>query len=152
MVSPWNISDNKSQIFCTLLSILANINKAVMCMVSSRPFISKFSSPCTTPLMTVPKASITIAITVMFNSFFQLPSKVEVFIFLFAVFQFYSVFCRDSKVHNSASSFFFFFFFFLLTITTSGRLAENTRSVCISKSQSILCVSFPRTNSVLCVW
>ena len=39
--------------------------------------------------------------------FFQFPSKVVVFIFLFTFFQFYSVVSRDSSDNNSASSFFF---------------------------------------------
>ena len=37
----------------------------------------------------------------------QFPSKVQVLIPLFTFFQFYSVVCRDSKVHNSESSLFF---------------------------------------------
>ena len=50
-------------------------------------------------------------------------SKFEVLIFLYAFFQFYSVVCRDSKVHNSACSllFFFFFFFDYLKVWSSGR-------------------------------
>ena len=43
-------------------------------MVSSRPLISKFSSPCTNPLVIVSRASITIGITVTFmfhNCFFH---------------------------------------------------------------------------------
>ena len=64
--------------------------------------ISKSSSPCTNPLVTVPRAQITIAILVNFNvpHFFQFPSKVEVLIPLFSFFQFYSVVSRDNKVHK----------------------------------------------------
>ena len=38
--------------------------------------------------------------------FFQFPSKIHLLIFLFAFFQFYSVFSRDIKIYNSASSLF----------------------------------------------
>ena len=41
--------------------------------------------------------------------------------------------------------------FFLLIITWSGRLAQFRWSVCISKSQRSLCVSFFRTDSWLCI-
>ena len=44
----------------TLLSILADLNNAVVCMVSSHPLISKSSCPTISPLVTVPSAPITI--------------------------------------------------------------------------------------------
>ena len=40
--------------------------------------------------------------------FFQFPSKVEVLIFLFTFFHFYSVVSQDSNLHNFANSLFFF--------------------------------------------
>ena len=57
-------------------------------MVSTRPLISKSSWPYINPLVTVPRAPITIDITVifMFNSFFQFSSKLLVLIILFAFF------------------------------------------------------------------
>ena len=67
MVSRRSLSDNKSpQVSGTLLSILADLNNAVVWMVSTRPLIFKFSSPCTNPLMTVPRAPITIGINLSF--------------------------------------------------------------------------------------
>ena len=42
--------------------------------------------------------------------------------------------------------------FFLLIITRSGRLADIRWSVCISKSQRSLCVSFSWTDSGLCIY
>ena len=105
MVSHWSLSYRKSpQVFRTLLSILADLNKAVVWMISTCPLISKSSSP----LVTVPRAPIIIGVTdtFMFHSFFQFPSKVQVVIFLFAYFQFYPVVTRDSKVHYSTSSLF----------------------------------------------
>ena len=57
----------------TLLSILAVLNNVVVWMVSSRPLISKYSSPFNDPLVTVPKAPIAIGIivTFIFHSFFS---------------------------------------------------------------------------------
>ena len=68
------LSDSKSpQVFRTLLSILADLNNAVIWMVSPCPLISKSSFPSTNPMVTVPNAPITIGITVIFmlHSFFS---------------------------------------------------------------------------------
>ena len=72
MVSHGSLSDNKSPpLSRTILSILADLNNAAVWMISTRPLISKFSSPCTNPLVTVPREPITIGIivTFMFHSF-----------------------------------------------------------------------------------
>ena len=72
MVSHWSLRDNTSpKVSMTLLSILANLNNAVVWMSSTRPVISKTSSPSINPLVTVPKAPIIIEIivTFMFHSF-----------------------------------------------------------------------------------
>ena len=57
----------------TLLTILAVLNNAVVWMVSTRPPTFKSSSPFYNPLVSVPKVTITIAITVifMFQRFFH---------------------------------------------------------------------------------
>ena len=68
----------------------------------------------------------------------------------FPFFQFYSVVNRDSKVDNFASSLFFFFLLLLLIIIRSGLLVEIWLSICMSKSQRNLCVSFSRTDTGLC--
>ena len=65
-----NLCDRKSpQVSRTLLSILADLNTAVVWMVSSQPLISKSTSP----FVTVLNAPITIGITVtfMFHIFFS---------------------------------------------------------------------------------
>ena len=70
----WSLSDSKSpQVSRTLLSILAVFNNAVVWMVSTRPPTSKSSRPFNNPLVTVPKAPITIGIivTFMFHSLFN---------------------------------------------------------------------------------
>ena len=73
MVFHWRLSDSKSpQVSRTLLSILAVFNNAVVWMVSTRPPTSKSSRPFNNPLVTVPKAPITIGIivTFIFHRFF----------------------------------------------------------------------------------
>ena len=74
MVSHWRLSDSKSpRVSRTLLSILAVFNNDVVWMVSARPPTSKSSRPFINPLVTVPKAPITIVIivTFTFHSFFN---------------------------------------------------------------------------------
>ena len=74
MVFLWRLSHSKSpQVSRTLLSILAVFNNAVVWMVSTRLPTSKSSRPFNNPLITVPKAPITIGIIVifMFHSFFN---------------------------------------------------------------------------------
>ena len=74
MIYHWSLSDSKSpQVSRTLLSILAVLNNAVVWMVSTPPPNSKSSSPLNNPLVTVPKAPITIGIivTIMFHRFFN---------------------------------------------------------------------------------
>ena len=78
MVFHWSLSDSKfPQVSRTLLSILAVLNNAVVCMVSTRPPTSKSSSPFSNPLVTVPNAPIIIGIifTCMFLSFFTSLAK-----------------------------------------------------------------------------
>ena len=75
MVFQWSLNDSKSpQVSRTLLSILADLNNFVVWMASIRPPTSNSSSPFSNPLVTVPKAPITIGIivTFMFHSFFPI--------------------------------------------------------------------------------
>ena len=53
---------------------------------------------------------------------------------------------RNGKIYFSA------IFFLLLTITRSSRLAEVRWSICITKSQRLLWISFSRTDSGLCIY
>ena len=63
----WSFTDSKTpQVSETLLSILGDLNNAVVWTVSIRPIIFKSSSPCTSPLVTVPGAPITIGKIVTF--------------------------------------------------------------------------------------
>ena len=121
MVFHSSFSDCKSpQISRTLLSILTDLNNAMVWMVSTRPHISKSSNPFINSLVIVLSAPTTIGltVTVMFHSFFQCSNKVHVLNLLFAFLQFYSVVSRNCKIYNLASS------LFLLFIIRSGCLAE----------------------------
>ena len=116
-------------------------------MVSTRPLISKSSSPFINTLVTVLSETITIGITVtyMFHSFFSslVTSRYLSLISLSFSFTPWSAGAEKSTTQQVL--------FLLLTITRSGRLAEITWSVCISKSQSSLWVSLSRTDSELCI-
>ena len=74
---------------------------------------------------------------------FRCSGKVLVFISLLAFFYSHNVVRWNSKIHQITSSF---------TNSKSGLLAWILWYVCISKSQRILCVSFSRTNSGLCIY
>ena len=94
-----SLSDSKSpQVFKALHSIPTLLNIAV----STGPLTSKSYSLFNNPLVNVPKAPITIGIivTFMFHRFFLFPSKVQVLILLFTIFQLYFVIRRDCKVDN----------------------------------------------------
>ena len=67
MVFHRRLSESKSpQVSMTLLGILAVFNNDVVWMVSTRPATYKSSRPFNNPLVTVPKAPITIGIIVIF--------------------------------------------------------------------------------------
>ena len=73
MVSHWSLSESKSLQVPRMHSILADINNAVVWTVPSSLVISKSSGHCTNPLVTVPRAPITIGIivTFMFHNFLK---------------------------------------------------------------------------------
>ena len=106
IVFHWSLCDSNSHQFLrTLLSILAEINNAVIWAVAFCPLISKSSNRCTNTLMIVLSAPITtgITVTLMFHSFFQFSCEVLVLIFLFS---------QNGKVHYSTDSLSFFLSFF----------------------------------------
>ena len=83
MVFHWSLCDSKSpQVSKTLLSILVVLNNAVVWMFSIRPLTSKPSSPFNNPLVTVPKAPITVGIivTFRFHSFFNSLARSSIFL------------------------------------------------------------------------
>ena len=90
MAFPCSLSDVKSsEIFRTLLSILADLNNAVVLMVSSCSLISKSFASFTNPLRTFSSAPFKIGIVIPFvfhSVFFLFSSKVKMFMSLFAFF------------------------------------------------------------------
>ena len=123
-----------AQVLRTLLDILANLNNAVVWIVSTCPLISNPCTPCTNYLVTVPSASISHwhHCHLHVPLFFLFSSKVYVLISLLSFLQFYPEVTQDVKVHHSAGP-----HLFLLTTTRSGCLAEIRWSISISKSQRI---------------
>ena len=149
MVFHWSLSDSKSpQVSRILLSILAVLNNTVVCMVSTRPPISKSSSPFSNPLVTVPNAPITIGIivTCMFHSFFYSLERSRYLSFFPHSFSFILWSAGTSK------STILQVLFFLLIIIKPGLLARIRRSVCMLKSHRSLCVAFSRTGAGLCIY
>ena len=97
MVSHWSLSDSKSlQVSRTLLSILADLNNAVVLMVSTCPLISKSSSPFNNPLEIIPSAPIIIVIF-MFHRFLVLKQGRDNYLSLFfTFFWFYFVLFQET--------------------------------------------------------
>ncbi len=147
MVFHWSLSDRKSpQVSRILLSIQADLNKAIVWMISTRPLISLSFSLCTNLLVTVPSAPITIGISVtfMFHSFFNSlkrsrNSSLFSASFSFALWSAGTVDCLTGSI-------------FLLTMIRSGHLAEIRWSKCTSKSHRIFCISFSRMGFGLSVY
>ena len=127
MMFHWRLSDSKfPQVSRTLLSILAVFNNAVVWMVSTRPPTSKSSRPFNNPLVTVPKAPITIGIivTFMFRSFFNSLAK-SMYLSLFSHSFSFILWSAGTAKSTILRIFFFFFFFFSVVdyykVWSSGR-------------------------------
>ena len=131
------------QVSGTLLSILADLNNAVVWIVSSRALISNSLIPFTNLLGTVPRAPIIIGITVtfMFHSLFSSQARSWYLSLFSSSFNFYLWSAGTAKFTIRQVRFF---------CGLSLDLVEIRRSVCISKSLRSLCVSFSKTDSGLC--
>ena len=115
MVFHWSLSNSKSpQSPRTILSILAVLSNAVGWMVSTRPPDSESSSPFNNPLVTVPKALITIGIivTFMLHRFFKSQSRLWYLSFFSHSFSF----ILFQPWHQGWQFCCFFFVFFLLLL------------------------------------
>ena len=137
MIFHWSLNDSKSpQVSKTILSILADLNNAVVCMVLASSPISSSSSPLTKPLETDPSALILagISVTFIFRSFLSFSARSKVLSLL----SFSLIFTQQAH--------------FLKIITKSDFLVGIKWSVCISESQRSLNVSFSRTDSGLCIY
>ena len=126
MVFHWSLSDIKSpQVSRTLLSVLAVLSNAVVWIFSTRPPTSKSSRPFNNPLVTVPKAPITIGtiVTFMFHSFFNSLARSRYLSFFSLSFRFilWSA--------GTAKSTILLILFLLLIIIRSGLLAGIKWSV-----------------------
>ena len=128
MVFHRSLSDREfPQVSRTLLSILAVLNNVVVWMASTRPLISKSSSPFINPLVSVPRVPIIIIdinVTFMFHSccffffcffFCSIPGQCPGF---YSSFHLYSILLCGQPEQQSPQfctfpfSVFFFFFFF----------------------------------------
>ena len=118
-------------------------------MVSTRPPTSKSSRPFNNPLVTLPKASITIGVivTFIFHSFFNSLARSRYLSFFSHSFSFILWSAGTAK-----STILQVLFFFSLIIIKSGLLIEIRWSVCMSKSHRSLCVSFSRAGAGLCIY
>ena len=135
MVSHRSLSDCKSP-RVSRSSILTDLNNAVVWMVSNCHLIFNSSSPCINPLVTVQSTPITICITVTF--------------------MFYSFCCSVAKFKYSFS------LLFIFTLWSARKAKSNIRQVLFfyyqkvwllvsQKFQIILCLSFSRKDSGLCI-
>ena len=142
VVFHWRLSDSKSpQVSLDLVSVVDNLNNVVVWMVLILPLITNSTSFSPKPLRTVSSAPTTISIpsisgSIAFSAHWQYPSICLSFSFLIFT-------LSESKwITNS----------FFLVNTRPGHLTETEWSVCNSRSQIILCVSFSWTDSVLCIY
>ena len=126
MVFHWSLSDSKSpQVSRTLLSILAVFHDAVVWMVSTCSPTSNSSRPFNNPLVTVPKAPITIGtiVTLMFHSFFNSLASSRYLSFFSHSFSFilWSAWTAKSTILQIL---FFFFCWLLLVLVFWSRLGD----------------------------
>ena len=151
----WSLSDSKSpQISRTLLSTLVNLNNAGVWSVSA-PNSNAFR-PFSINLETVPIAPVIIGITVtlMFYRFFSYLTMSKNLSIFSHLFYFHCAVCNNGKISKTANFLFSFSFLFsfILINTGSDLLTEMRWSVCDSKSQRSLCVSFSRTDSYIYIY
>ena len=134
------------QVSRTLLSILADFNSIVVSMILILLLISNCSWLLSRPLGTTPKAPTIIDITIafMFHSFFSSLVRFKYFS-RFSFSSLYTLVSWNSTIHKMISS-------FLFVNTRFSLLARILLSVCISECQRILCISFYRTDSGLCIY
>ena len=149
MVFHWRLSDSKSpQVSRTLLSILVVFNNTVVWMVSTRPLTSKSSRPFNNPLVTVPKAPVTVGIivTFMFHSFFNSLVRSRYLSLFLHSFSFILWSAGTAKSTILQIFFFVFLFFADYYKVFWPRLGDPF------VYQRSLCVSFSRTGAGLCIY
>ena len=117
-------------------------------------FFKIFGTVPSTPTTTGNTATFLFQSLLVFFCFFLFSGKVKifsstihVFICLFTFFYFHSGIRWNGKVLSMISS-----FYFLILCARCCLLARIRCSICFSKSQRSLCVSFSRTDSGLCIY
>ena len=124
----WSLNDNTSpRVFKTLLSILADFNNAIVCMVSILLLISISFRLLSKPLGTVTNTPTIIRITVTFTS--QLSVKIPEFLNILTLI--FPLWSAETVKFTS------WLLCFLLIKTRSGLPSAIGYSVCISISQRI---------------
>ena len=139
MAFHWGQGDSKSSwVSRTLLSILADLSKAIAWMVSIPPLISRSSNPFSRLLWTVPSTPTTICITITFilHSFLSCLARFKDYSIFSFTFNF--VVSGNGNIHNIANS----NFYYLLSNSNSDLLAGIRWSVWISKSLVISSISW----------
>ena len=132
MVFHWSLSGSKSpQVSRTLLSILVVLNNVVVWRVSTRPPTSKFFSPFSNPLVTVPNASITIGIIVtgVFHSFINSVAKSRYLYFFLHSFSFIMLLLFLLFFA------FFYYFIFAFTFGKSNMYIQYRKKCFLNKGQ-----------------
>ena len=141
MVSHWRLSDSKSpKVSRTFLTILAHHTNPVVRRISARPPIFNSFSTLTIFFFFLAKSKYLslFSFSLIFALWYVKTAKFTIRQVLFFCFCFL---------------FFYFFTFYLLTITRSGLLVRVRWSVYIfTKFVRILCVSFFKTDSCLCIY
>ena len=146
----WSLKENKSsQVSRTFLSIQADFNIDVVYLVSIQSLISNLISLLSRPSKIIPSAPtiIIIYITLHILQLFQLFSKIEVFS-IFLPFFFKFLLCGPQEQKNPLND----KLSLLLINTISSLLTWIRRSVCIPNFLRILCVSFTRMDSDVCIY
>ena len=142
------VSDKESpQVSGTLLRILVDFNNVV---VSTRPQIYNWSRPLLKPLEIVPRAPITIRITVTFmlNSFFGSLAR-YLSLFSFSLIFLCGPLGRQGPLFDRFSFLFFFLFIYYHWVWASGR--DYMICLYLEIPENLL-VSFSRTDSSLCMY
>ena len=135
------------QVSRTHLSILADLNNAVVWTVSTRSVISKSSCPSINLLLTVSRAPITISIiiTFTFQSFFNSLSRSKYLSIFLHSFNF-TLWSAGTAKSTIMQVIFFIDYYKVWSSVRDYVIRLNL------KSQKDLCVSFSRTDSEFCIY